>query len=35
LATVAKFLGIEVDEEQTHDALYDIEITKAIYEIVK
>lgn len=35
LATVAKFLGIEVDERQTHDALYDIQLTKSIYEIVK
>lgn len=35
LATVAKFLGIEVDERQTHDALYDIQLTKSIHEIVK
>jgi DNA polymerase-3 subunit epsilon len=34
LATVAKFLGIDVDEEKTHDAMYDIELTMAIYEIV-
>lgn len=31
LSTVAKFLGIEVDEAKTHDALYDIELTMAIY----
>jgi DNA polymerase-3 subunit epsilon len=35
LATVAKFLGIEVDDKKTHNALYDIELTKQIYEIVK
>ena len=34
LATVAKFLGIEVDEAKTHDALYDIELTMDIYEKV-
>ena len=32
--TVAKHLGIEVDAERLHDALYDIEICKAIYDIV-
>ena len=35
LHTVAKELGIAVDDSKLHDALYDIEITKAIYEIVK
>ena len=34
LSTVAKFLGIEVDETKLHDALYDIYLTHAIYEIV-
>lgn len=34
LMTVAKFLGIEVDESKAHDALYDIEITKSVYDIV-
>lgn len=32
--TVAKHLGIEVDDEKLHDALYDIQICKAIYDIV-
>ena len=32
--TVAKALGIEVDDTRIHDALYDIEICKAIYDIV-
>lgn len=32
--TVAKALGIPVDDEKLHDALYDIEICKAIYDIV-
>lgn len=32
--TVAKFLGIQVDDTKLHDALYDIEICKAIYDIV-
>lgn len=32
--TVAKALGITVDDEKLHDALYDIEICKAIYGIV-
>jgi DNA polymerase III subunit epsilon len=34
LKTVAAYLGIEVDENKLHDALYDIELTKKIYEIV-
>lgn len=33
-ATVAKALGIEVDENRLHDAEYDIEICMAIYDIV-
>ena len=34
LMTVAKELGIEVDESRLHDAEYDIEITKAMYKAV-
>lgn len=32
--TVAKTLGITVDDTKLHDALYDIEICKSIYDIV-
>lgn len=32
--TVAKALGIQIDETKLHDALYDIEVCKAIYDIV-
>ena len=32
--TVAKALGIAVDDSKLHDALYDIEICKAIYDKV-
>lgn len=32
--TVAKTLGIEVDDSKLHDALYDIEVCKAIYDKV-
>ena len=32
--TVAKTLGIQVDDSKLHDALYDIQICKAIYDIV-
>lgn len=35
LSTVAKQLGIEVDNESLHDAFYDIYLTRAIYDIVK
>ena len=35
LHTVAKELGIEVDEAKLHDAKYDIELTRAIYKIVE
>lgn len=31
LATVAKELGIEVDEEQTHDALYDVRLAREVF----
>lgn len=34
LATVAKFLGVNVDENSLHYADYDIFLTKAIYDIV-
>jgi DNA polymerase III subunit epsilon len=34
LATVAKELGINIDETKLHDAQYDISLTKAIYSIV-
>jgi DNA polymerase-3 subunit epsilon len=32
--TVAEALGIQVDESRLHDAMYDIEISKSIYEVV-
>lgn len=32
--TVAKALGISVDDTKLHDAMYDIEVCKAIYDIV-
>ena len=32
LHTVAKTLGIAVDESRLHDAMYDTELTKAIYD---
>jgi len=35
LATVAKFLGVNVDDAALHNALYDINLTKAIYNLVK
>lgn len=35
LKTVAKKLGIEVEESKLHDALYDIRITKQIYDKIK
>lgn len=34
LSTVAKTLGIDVQEESLHDAMYDIYLTKAIFDIV-
>lgn len=34
LKTVAKELGLEVDEERLHDAEYDIMLTRSIYRIV-
>jgi DNA polymerase-3 subunit epsilon len=35
LMTVAKHLGIEIDETKAHDAVYDIDITRQVYYIVK
>ncbi len=32
--TVAKALGISIDDSKLHDAFYDIEVCKAIYDIV-
>ena len=32
--TVAKTLGIQVDDNKLHDAMYDIEICKSIYDKV-
>ena len=32
-ATVARYLGIEVDEGRLHEALYDITITKQLYQL--
>ena len=34
LATVAEYLGIVVDPGRLHDATYDLELTKLIYDIV-
>lgn len=34
LMTVAKQLGIEIDESKLHDGFYDIELTKKVYDIV-
>jgi DNA polymerase III subunit epsilon len=34
LATVAKEMGVTMDESRLHDASYDLYLTKAIYEIV-
>lgn len=35
LMTVARHLGIEIDETKAHDAVYDIDISRRVYEIVK
>ena len=32
LGTVAETLGVKVDESKLHDGLYDVELTKAIYD---
>jgi DNA polymerase-3 subunit epsilon len=34
LCTVAKHFGIVTDEEKLHDAFYDIQLTRAIYEYI-
>lgn len=34
LKTVAAKMGIAVDEEKLHDAMYDIELTEAIYKLI-
>lgn len=34
LSTVAKFLGVSVDDESLHDAFYDIYLTRQVYDIV-
>ena len=35
LSTVAKFLGVSVSDDSLHNALYDIELTRAVYDLVK
>lgn len=35
LATVAKFMGINVDDEALHDAFYDIHLTREVYKKIK
>ena len=32
--TVARQLGMEIDESKLHDAVYDIELTRSVYRIV-
>lgn len=34
LATVAKFMGVNVDDEALHDAFYDIYLTREIYKMI-
>jgi DNA polymerase-3 subunit epsilon len=34
LSTVVKTLGVNVNDESLHDAMYDIELTKAVFDIV-
>ena len=34
LSTVAQYLGVEIKEESLHNAQYDIELTKSVYDIV-
>lgn len=34
LSTVARTLGVDVQRESLHDAMYDIELTKAVFDIV-
>jgi DNA polymerase-3 subunit epsilon len=35
LATVAEYLGIKVDREKTHDAIYDIKLTHDIFKVIE
>jgi DNA polymerase-3 subunit epsilon len=35
LMTVAKKLGLNVDEAETHDAMYDIRLTREMYHIIE
>ena len=35
LGTVAKFMGVDVDNESLHDAFYDIYLTREIYNIIE
>ncbi len=35
LATVAKVLGLEFDEASMHDALYDIELTRELFYLLR
>ena len=35
LSTVAEYLGIEVDQEKLHDAMYDIELTRKVYYMIE
>lgn len=34
LSTVAETLGVQVDGDSLHNAMYDIELTKAVFDIV-
>ena len=34
LSTVARTLGVDVQNESLHDAMYDIELTKAVFDII-
>ena len=34
LSTVARTLGVDVQSESLHDAMYDIELTKAVFDII-
>lgn len=35
LGTIASVLGVDVDESQLHDALYDVKMTREIFNILK
>lgn len=35
LMTLAKFLGIDVDESKAHEAMYDVNITRELYRLYK